>query len=77
MSNFLDSNRWKHFLIAIPCGFIGTVLFATGLAAGMEFKDRQYSNKWDWLDFWFTVLGGLVGNILLVAVIFIIILTNK
>lgn len=35
-----------------------------GLAAGMEFKDKSYGEKWDWLDFLATILGGLVGQII-------------
>jgi hypothetical protein len=27
----------------------------------MEFKDKQAGNIWDWKDFWFTMLGGLIG----------------
>lgn len=56
-----ESNRLKHFLYAIPCAYIGTIMIVVGLAAGMEFKDRVYGNSWDWLDFIATVLGGLVG----------------
>lgn len=32
--------------------------------AGMEFKDKSYGDKWDWLDFLATILGGLVGQII-------------
>lgn len=64
------SNRLKHFLYAIPSAFIGTILFTAGLAAGMEFKDKQYGNKWDWLDLTSTILGGLVGQALQIAVIY-------
>jgi hypothetical protein len=28
---------------------------------GMEFKDRAYGGKWDWLDLLATILGGIVG----------------
>lgn len=67
MSSFLgfsESNRWKHFLCAIPVGFLFTVLAALGAAGGMEFKDSQRGGRWDWLDFLWTVLGGAVGNAL-------------
>ena len=57
-----ESNRWKHFLYAIPCGLVLTILFVLGLAAVMEFKDVCYGNRWDWLDFLATVLGGLMGQ---------------
>lgn len=50
MNWITESNRQKHFLYAIPCAFLLTVLFVGGLACGMEFKDRAYGGKWDWLD---------------------------
>nr|DAN37402.1 MAG TPA: putative periplasmic lipoprotein [Crassvirales sp.] len=72
ITDFKESNRYKHFLCAIPIGFLLTILCAIGCAGGMEFKDRQYSNYWDWKDFWFTVLGGLVGQILQIILIIIL-----
>lgn len=69
-----ESNRDKHFLYAIPAAFLGTIMFAAGLAAGMEYKDRLYGNKFDWLDFAATMLGGLVGQILQIILILLIIL---
>lgn len=68
MNWFLESNRYKHFLYAIPCGFL-TILFVLGLAIGMEFKDIQWGGKWDWLDFFCTFAGGLVGHILLILLL--------
>ena len=50
----------KHFWYGIPCGFMLTILFV----AGLEFKDKSYGDKWDWLDFLATILGGLVGQII-------------
>ena len=35
------SNRGKHFAGGLFCGFCGTILFAVGVATGMEFKDYQ------------------------------------
>lgn len=67
--DFKESNRNKHFLYAIPIGLVLTILCAIGVAAGMEFKDKMYGNKWDWKDFGFTVLGGLVGQILQILLI--------
>lgn len=64
MSWFTESNRPKHFAYSIACGFMGTFLFALGVAAGMEYKDYAYGNKWDWLDLLASVLGGLVGQAL-------------
>ena len=45
MNWITESNRQKHFLYAIPCAFLLTVLFVGGLACGMEFKDRAYGGN--------------------------------
>ena len=63
------SNRKKHFLYAIPVGFVFTILCVLGLASGMEFKDA----KWDWLDWAATMLGGLVGQTAQIALILLIV----
>ena len=57
-----ESNRLKHFIYAFPIGFFLTVLCVLGVASGMEFKDRQYGNRWDWADWIYTMLGGLLGQ---------------
>lgn len=66
----LKSNRQKHLVYAILSAIILTIIFVLGLAAGMEFKDRQYGNKFDWLDLFATVLGGIIGQILQWLIIF-------
>lgn len=68
----LKSNRPKHFIYAIPSAFLLTILFAAGLAVGMEFKDKQYGGKWDWLDLIATIMGGIIGQLLQLLVIYII-----
>lgn len=68
-----ESNRQKHFLYAIPIGLIFTILCVLGVASGMEFKDKQYGNKWDWLDWTATILGGLIGQLLQVLIILLFI----
>ena len=40
----------------------------------MEFKDKQYGNKFDWLDIAATMIGGLIGQSL--QIIFILVLKN-
>jgi hypothetical protein len=59
---FKQSNRWKHlvygFLVSLVLGY----MFTCGAAAGMEFKDEQWGGKWDWVDFWLTVVGAFVGG---------------
>lgn len=72
MKWMFESNRMKHFIYAIPCGLFLTILFAAGLAAGMEFKDKAWGGKWDWLDLVSTLVGGVVGQILQVIIFFIV-----
>ena len=64
-----ESNRQKHFLYAIPIGFLFTILCVLGVASGLEFKDKEYGNQWDWLDWTATILGGLVGQLIQIIII--------
>lgn len=68
---FKDKSRWQHFLYAIPIGLALTILCVLGVASGMELKDKLYGNRWDWGDWLCTMLGGMVGQALQVAVILI------
>lgn len=63
MSWLTKSNRFKHLIFAIPIGFVFTILCVLGVASGMEFKDKSWGGKWDWLDWLATMIGGLIGQI--------------
>lgn len=63
------SNRLKHLLYAIPIGLTCTIFGAIGLASGLEFKDAQYGNKWDWLDWVATILGGVIGQMIQIFIL--------
>lgn len=56
------SNRWKHFLFAIPLGAVCGSHFTTGVGLGMEVKDHLYGNKADFVDFFLTAVGGVIGH---------------
>lgn len=56
------SNRWKHFLFAIPLGAVCGSLFTTGVGLGMEVKDHLYGGKADFVDFALTAVGGAIGH---------------
>lgn len=84
MSWFTESNRWKHFVLGTPEGFISLML-AIGVASGMEVKDCHYDpinankpiykwsfRRWDWLDWGCTVAGGMIGKIISTAIIILI-----
>lgn len=67
-----ESNRQKHLRYAIPIGLVFTILAVIGCAFGMEFKDREYGNKFDWLDIAATMIGGAIGQLLQIIIILII-----
>lgn len=56
------SNRWKHFLFAIPLGAVCGAPFTTGVGLGMEVKDHLYGGKADFVDFLLTAVGGVIGH---------------
>lgn len=67
-----ESNRQKHLLYAIPIGLVFTILAVLGCAFGMEFKDKEYGGKFDWLDIVATMIGGAIGQLLQIIIILII-----
>ena len=67
-----ESNRQKHLLYAIPIGLVFTILAVLGCAFGMEFKDKEYGDKFDWLDVSATMIGGAIGQLLQIIIILII-----
>lgn len=67
-----ESNRLKHLFYAIPIGLIFTILCVLGCAFGLEFKDKEYGNKFDWLDIAATMIGGAIGQIIQIILILII-----
>ena len=67
-----ESNRQKHLLYAIPIGLVFTILAVLGCAFEMEFKDKEYGNKFDWLDIAATMIGGAIGQLLQIIIILII-----
>lgn len=62
------SNRWKHFLYAVPLGAVCGAPFTTGVGLGMEIKDNLYGGKADFVDFLLTAVGGVIGHGVMLAV---------
>lgn len=73
MWSLKESNRDKHLLYAIPIGFIFTILAVLGCAFGMEFKDKQWGGKFDWLDLAATMIGGAIGQVVQIILIILLI----
>ena len=69
MALFADKTRWQHFGYAIPIGAVFTLLCVLGVSSGMEFKDKQWGGRWDWADWICTMLGGVIGQIVQLLII--------
>ena len=65
----LVSNRYKHLLYSLLISIVFTFLFTEGLNIGMEFKDKQYGNKFDWLDVLAGTIGGIIGQSIQILII--------
>ncbi len=68
-----SSNRWKHIVGGAVIGaFSGSdycALYASALsAASLEYKDKVYGGKWDWVDFGLTIAGAIIGRIIRVLI---------
>lgn len=64
-----ESNRPKHFLYGMCIGVVFTILCALCVASGLKFKDKQYDNQCDWLDWLSIMLGGMIGQLLQIVII--------
>lgn len=67
-----ESNRTKHLLYAIPIAIVFTILCVLGVATALEFKDKQYGNMFDWLDWLATIIGGIIGQIIQILIFILI-----
>lgn len=64
---FKESNRFKHLGLGCLVGlgadsWYCAAYVGAGVAGAMEFKDRQWGGKWDWLDFALTYAGVIAGH---------------
>jgi hypothetical protein len=62
-----ESNRWQHIAISIMIGLlfnnlIYTAICATMVGVALEYKDKAYGGKWDWIDLTLTIVPALVIN---------------
>lgn len=60
------SNRYRHLIGGFILGLISLdvysmvmLSFCTG--AALEYKDKMYGNKWDWLDLSVTMVGAILS----------------
>ena len=62
-----ESNRWKHLVGGIVIGILSLGSWYTALLAGggvssaLEFKDKLWGGRWDWIDWICTIAGTVIG----------------
>lgn len=61
-----ESNRYKHLIGGMAIGLLSddwycATLSGVGIASALEYKDRAWGGKWDWIDWSLTVAGVIVG----------------
>ena len=65
----LTSHRPQHFIGGMAVAFIFTFMATLGAASALEFKDKEYGNKWDWIDWSCTIVGGIIGQVCQIGMI--------
>ena len=65
---FSKSNRYKHLCGGVVVGLIiisgfDAILGTTAVAMALEYKDKAYGGKWDWINIACTCIGGVIGSI--------------
>lgn len=63
MNLFGDKTRFQHFCVGIAISVVFTILCALGAMSAAEYKDEVHGGKWDWADWSWGMLGGLIGQI--------------
>ena len=71
---FKESNRWKHllggmFIGGFSNGWYCAAYAGLGVASALEFKDKQWGGKWDWIDWILTVAGTAIGFLIHLGVV--------
>jgi hypothetical protein len=67
MSWITDSHRWQHLVGGIVIGLLSigcwytALLAGVGIASALEFKDKSWGGRWDWID-WIMTIAGVAGG---------------
>lgn len=63
IKDFIESNRWKHFLVSFAGSAILGIGFAVGANLATEYKDKTYGTGWDNKDLIYGMFGGIAGQL--------------
>jgi hypothetical protein len=66
---FKESHRWQHIVVGLAIGIASDDWYSTAVAAvptasALEYKDKEYGNYWDWVDWSLTVAGAAGGFVI-------------
>lgn len=59
----MKSNRLYHFVGGFLVGLVIGAPASAAVGASMEWKDRQWGGRFDWVDLALTALGGIAGHL--------------
>lgn len=71
MNTFTESNRYKHFIVGFAIGFI-CIIFAVLAGLYKEYHDRNHGGLFDRMDLLYTILGGILGQMISVLIFLIV-----
>lgn len=72
MNIFGDRSRFEHFIVGMGLGLVFTILCVLGAMSAAEFKDWKHGGKWDWSDWGWGMVGGLIGQSVQLLIIYAI-----
>lgn len=67
LKDFLKaSNHWRHLVGGFGVGVCSNDVYCAayagvGIASALEFKDKSWGGKWDWIDWSLTLIGVAIG----------------
>ena len=64
-----ESHRWQHLAGGLVIGLASDSTYCAafaglGIASALEFKDKAWGGKWDWIDWSLTLAGVFVGRLI-------------
>ena len=78
---FVESNRPYHFAVLFVAGLVASFDAVVGISGAIEMKDWMWNGKkggifgwvkgngFDWIDFAVSVLGGIAGRLVRMAIL--------
>ena len=72
MNIFGDNSRWEHCKAGFWIAACLTILCTLGAMSAAEFKDEKHGGKWDWSDWGWGMVGGVVGQMVQLLILYVL-----